>query len=255
MRILTLFDKIEKFDELSHILESKDHDLVFAESALGAIKILKEDPTFYLFIACARILENRKPDILGLIKNDRVYRWVPIIASCVECNSDVLMGLLRRGISDIIAYPFREDVVVAKIARSQLNGRRRLVLIDDEPMILELLQEIFTREGYDVVPFSDAQAAMEYLKGNSAHAIISDIVMPGMNGIELLIHVKSNYQHIPVILITGFSGKYTPDEIISMGADGYFKKPFHNRELIATLEAVLMRYKGFNHEIKVEDYA
>jgi CheY-like chemotaxis protein len=70
-------------------------------------------------------------------------------------------------------------------------------------------------------------------------------MLPGMNGLEFMERVKKRYGHIPVVLITGYAGQFTPDHAIEQGADGYFKKPFNNKELIRTLEAILQKYKRF----------
>ncbi len=252
MKVLAIFDNETKDNEISKILNGQNLEVISAGSLSEAYGIIANDSSFALIVACAKILKNHGTELLGYLRSDRKLRWIPIIATCMDCELNLLMKLLREGVSDIIVYPFIKEVVSAKVARAILNGKRRIMIIDDEPCILDILQTVFELEGYNVLQFSTADEAAKYLETNDVHAIISDIMLPGMNGVDLLQLVKSKYPHIPIILITGHSGKYTPDMVISMGADGYFKKPFHNMELAATLEAVIMRYKGVNKEVPVE---
>jgi len=77
------------------------------------------------------------------------------------------------------------------------------------------------------------------LKENRFDAVVTDVMLPGKSGIELLEIIKKDNPEMPVILITGFSGQFTPRDAISLGADGFFAKPFNNIELSYKLRLIL----------------
>jgi CheY-like chemotaxis protein len=121
------------------------------------------------------------------------------------------------------------------------NGKVQVLIAEDEDFIRDLLADVLRIERFDCVTASDGQQALEILRSQRIDVVVSDIVMPNIDGIELLMTVKQEYPHIPVILITG-KASMTPEEIVAHGADGFFRKPFHNVELVFTLRSVLRRY-------------
>jgi DNA-binding response OmpR family regulator len=132
-----------------------------------------------------------------------------------------------------------------KILKALNNGRRQILVVDDEPNILSILKEFMELERYKVTTALNAEEGLSLLRQQNFHAVVTDLMLPGMNGLEFMERVKKRYGHIPVVLITGYAGQFTPDHAIEQGADGYFKKPFNNKELIRTLEAILQKYKRF----------
>jgi DNA-binding response OmpR family regulator len=96
------------------------------------------------------------------------------------------------------------------------------------------------------VTASTVDEAFAIIHAQPVDAIVTDIMMPGKTGLDLLIEVKHDYPHIPVIMITGHTQRYGPKDVIAMGADGYFAKPFHNLELVFTLGNVLAHRERLN---------
>jgi len=120
--------------------------------------------------------------------------------------------------------------------------RKRTVLaVDDEEMNLMILAKNAKDAGYDVVPFSSADEAWQYLSANPTGIDIAllDKMMPGMNGIELLKKMKEteSLKHIPVIIQTGDVGIRQMCEGLESGAFYYLTKPFHSHVLHALLQA------------------
>ena len=70
-------------------------------------------------------------------------------------------------------------------------------------------------------------------------AIISDICMPGISGLDLLVKVKEIYPQMPVLLVTGQTGKYSREQAIAAGADGFMAKPFKNVEIATKLRVLI----------------
>src|SRR5260370_36195329 len=107
------------------------------------------------------------------------------------------------------------------------NGDRRgrILIADDEPMLLRGLDRVLTRAGYDVVTANDGHQAAELLNQLEFDAIVSDISMPGMNGIQLLRCARERDLDVPVLLVTGAPAVETAVEALEYGAFQYLTNP------------------------------
>jgi DNA-binding NtrC family response regulator len=107
----------------------------------------------------------------------------------------------------------------------------KVLIIDDDPSIRNMLSIVLKNEGYEVDAVESAIVALKKLKKEMVDLIISDIKMPEISGIELLRKVKSIDQEIPVIMITGFASTNDAVEAMKLGAEDYIIKPFNLDEL------------------------
>ena len=115
----------------------------------------------------------------------------------------------------------------------------RILVVDDEVVIRTLLDEILTEEGYGVTTAADGQAAVSLLDSEKFDLIITDIVMPGMNGIEVLIAALKVDPGYPVIMITGYPSVSTAVRLVNLGATDYITKPFNIDLIKVTVAKVL----------------
>jgi len=120
---------------------------------------------------------------------------------------------------------------------SMINGLSVLV-VDDEVFIRQILSRIVSREGYSVAEANDGVEALEKMADRHFDFVISDIQMPRMGGMELLAKIKGQYTDTRVLLITGYGGADTADEVSAAGADCFITKPFKNVEISRTLTAL-----------------
>jgi len=118
------------------------------------------------------------------------------------------------------------------------NDNARILIIDDEAAICDALSQYVETFGYTVNTFQTAEAALAFLNQNSADVVITDITLPGMNGLELTGAVKKSYD-IDVIVMTGFSSDYSYEEAIRGGANDFIFKPVRFEELLLRLRRVL----------------
>lgn len=119
---------------------------------------------------------------------------------------------------------------------------KRILVVDDEDIIRVLLTEILTEEGYEVITAPDGEHAVELLEKENFDLVISDMVMPGMNGIEVLqaaFRINPDYQ---VVMITGYPSVDTAVRLVNLGAADYITKPF-NVDLIKITVAKVMELK------------
>jgi two-component system alkaline phosphatase synthesis response regulator PhoP len=116
----------------------------------------------------------------------------------------------------------------------------RILVIDDEPSIVKLVTAYLKPEGYDVQTASDGTAGLQAARAFKPDIVILDIMLPGMDGLELLQHLRRESQAY-VILLTAKTEETDKIVGLSVGADDYVTKPFSPRELTARVKAALRR--------------
>jgi two-component system, cell cycle response regulator len=121
-----------------------------------------------------------------------------------------------------------------------MNTLPLILLVDDEEEILDFLERILQPK-YAVLKKSGAEEALHALGSNAVQLIISDVMMPEMDGFELCSLIKSNveYSHIPVILLTAKNSIQSKVQGLELGADAYIEKPFSKEHLLAQIASLL----------------
>lgn len=120
------------------------------------------------------------------------------------------------------------------------GGNKRVLVIDDMCIMLDLIEIMLQMEGYEVVTATDVPTALERIEKTCPDLILLDMMMPKISGYEFIQQFRQhNYQNvcIPIILLT--VKLYTEDEIERLGVSGYLRKPFHRKELIDKLNELL----------------
>lgn len=126
----------------------------------------------------------------------------------------------------------------------------RILIVEDEMAIRDLLQIGLESQGYQCEVASDGEVAADFVEQKKYDLILLDIMLPHVDGYELLEYIKQNFD-TPVIFITAKS--QTKDKIqgLHLGADDYITKPFEMGELIARVEAVLRRFHKTSEKIEI----
>lgn len=115
----------------------------------------------------------------------------------------------------------------------------KILIVDDDKEMCELLMDVLKREGYDVSSANSGESALQMVENNYFDLIITDLRMKGMDGIELLTKVKEKAPCVEVIIITGFGTIERAIEAIKKGAYHFVTKPFKNKELLNLIEKAL----------------
>jgi DNA-binding response OmpR family regulator len=118
-----------------------------------------------------------------------------------------------------------------------------VLVVDDDDEIRTLIEDLLTDEGISVETASDGPSAVAALKMTTPDVILLDMVMPAMNGLELLAQVRA-IADVPVIFVTGRGGETDRVLGLRMGADDYVVKPFSGPELVARVYSVLRRSRA-----------
>ena len=107
------------------------------------------------------------------------------------------------------------------------GGITRILVVDDEAMVRALLAEVLTKSGYEITTAEDGACAVDALGQVSFDVVVTDLVMPGLDGIQVLREVKRKDAATPVIIITGYPSEESAIKLIRLGATDYISKPFN----------------------------
>ncbi len=127
----------------------------------------------------------------------------------------------------------------------------RILVVDDEAVMRNLLLKILEQEGYQISLASSSDEALEKLKNESFELVLSDVKMPGINGFDLLKAIKKNWPKIACIMMTGYGDAYTVKEALMFGADEYITKPFKSNEISLIVERAYWRQMASQNKLLV----
>lgn len=132
-----------------------------------------------------------------------------------------------------------------------------VLVVDDSAETVELIKRNLQPEGYEVYTASNVQSAIKLLDSIAIDLLITDLKMPGQNGIELVRHVSENHKGIGILVITGFPSIQSAVESIKIGAEEYLVKSFTDKELLHAVEKALRkshRSKKSTTKITTQDF-
>ncbi|MDF2879859.1 MAG: two-component response regulator [Clostridiaceae bacterium] len=122
----------------------------------------------------------------------------------------------------------------------------RILVVDDEQKILDVIEAYLLKEGYDVITALDGVSALNIINAQTIHLVILDLMLPKVSGEEVCKNIRTHSQ-VPIIMLTAKADEDNKIEGLAIGADDYITKPFSTRELVSRVKALLRRtYRGDN---------
>ena len=131
-------------------------------------------------------------------------------------------------------------------------SKERILIVDDEKEIRDLIDIYLKGEGYDTIKAENGEEALNILSSNDVDLIILDIMMPKVNGIEACLKIREE-REMPIIMLSAKSEDMDKILGLNTGADDYLTKPFNPLELVARVRSQLRRYKRFNNTLAKEE--
>lgn len=124
-----------------------------------------------------------------------------------------------------------------------MTGRQRVLLIEDEPNIIEAIRFVLSRDGWQVATHPEGRGAVEAVREREPDVIILDVMLPDRSGYDILSDLKGDddLRHLPVLMLTARGQSSERDMALSIGADRFMTKPFSNAEVV---EAVRLLARG-----------
>ncbi|HBR2675071.1 TPA: response regulator transcription factor [Klebsiella pneumoniae] len=133
-----------------------------------------------------------------------------------------------------------------------MNGTKKILLVEDDRDIATLLRLNLQDEGYQIVYEADGAQALVQLKKGVWDAVILDLMLPGVDGLEICRRIRQMTRYLPVIIISARTSETHRVLGLEMGADDYLPKPFSVLELIARVKALFRRQEAMGNNIRME---
>ena len=120
-------------------------------------------------------------------------------------------------------------------------SNERILVVEDNPMNMELITDLLEISGYEVLQANDAQTGIAMAVQTSLDLILMDIHLPDIDGLQVTAILKSNIttKHIPIIAVTAMAMKGDEEKILAAGCDAYLSKPLHYKDLYRTIENLM----------------
>ena len=126
-------------------------------------------------------------------------------------------------------------------------ANEKILVVDDDVNICELLRLYLTKEGYQVTIANDGEEGLEKFNQVKPDMVLLDVMMPGMDGFETLEEIRKEYS-LPILMFTSKNDSISKVRGLRAGADDYLTKPFDMDELIARIASLIRRYTRFNQQ-------
>ena len=128
----------------------------------------------------------------------------------------------------------------------------KILLVDDEVGIIDLISLYLVNERYEIFAFTSAHEAMQCIKTEKIDLAILDIMLPDMSGLDMCKEIRQQF-NFPIIMLTARNQEIDKINGLTLGADDYITKPFLPLELVARVKAQLRRYKRYGNEQEEKD--
>jgi DNA-binding response OmpR family regulator len=184
-------------------------------------------------------------EVLEKIGEDPVLKGVPVIMLTGRTEDESIMESIGSGALDYITKPFDPTSLIKTTLRILRRTHTKVLVVDDDELICELLEQHFRRIGYSVMKEYNGTDGWKTIKEKKPDIVVLDIMMPGMDGMSVLKHAKSDpeTQDIPIIMLTAKSQNDNILKGLEGGAHDYVTKPFDVEEIAARVAGILRHRK------------
>lgn len=130
-----------------------------------------------------------------------------------------------------------------------MNGRSKVLVVDDDINICELIRLYLEKEGYEVLTVYNGRTGLDTFGESAPNIVILDIMLPGIDGWQVCREIRK-ISNIPIIMLTAKGETFDKVLGLELGADDYMVKPFEPKELVARVKAVLRRYERKDFDVR-----
>lgn len=246
-KVLIIDDELELVKAVEVRLKSNGYEVITANDGKSGIdKAVENMPDIIL-------LDIIMPNLTGyevakkLLSNPKTSA-IPIIVFTASQEKSITQMCGELGVCHVIKKPF-ETRNLLDIINDMLNKdntaskKKRILLVDDEEDLLKAMKIRLESWGYTVTTASSGEDALNFIQKELPDAIILDIMMPVMNGIETLKKIRQVTKAVPVFMLTAYSDKKNIDETLNLGISGFIPKGNEFLEASDLIRAVLRMVK------------
>jgi len=136
-------------------------------------------------------------------------------------------------------WRFKKEWLEDWLAQKAAIGRGSVLIVDDDPMIQEILKEIVVDQGYTVFLAGDGESALELLEKRHFDLVFLDLILPGVGGVDILEAIKRKDKGIVVVVVTGYADDPVALKAMALGPLLLIRKPFKEKDIVEVLSMVL----------------
>jgi two-component system NtrC family sensor kinase len=244
---------------LTDVLENEGmsvHRAASAEAGLDYLRAHRPD----LIVVDYHLPGMQGDEFCRLLRDSNTIASIPLLILTEDTESGAEQRGLDCGADDYVAKTNDSDVLLARIelllrrssGRPAISAKeamffktQRILIVDDSPTYLTLLEEELRRDGFGVIATADGESALDVIRHQQIDCVVIDLVMPGMDGIELCKRVNDLREHVravlPILIVTSRGSKEKMMEALEVGADDFVEKSGDSTVLKARIRALLRR--------------
>ncbi len=255
--LLIVDDNAMNRDILARQLEREGYTITTADGGKKALELVNREK-FDLVLLDILMPDIDGYEVLEQLKGNAATRDVPVVMLTAVHEMDSVVRCFEMGVEDYLTKPFNMPFVKSRISsclrsatiKEKANRKvdsveHRVLVVDDNSMNRDMLARRLGREGYDISTVAGGIQALELVNKECFDLILLDILMPDMDGYEVLERLKKNEttRDIPVIMLTAVNEVESVKLCIDLGAKDYLIKPF-NSVLLKSRIAAALQSKG-----------
>jgi len=249
--ILVADDDPQSSDLIRMFLETEYYAPIFTSTGSDTIIRAAQDKPAAIIID-PLLSDSNGLEVIRSLREDQSTKNIPIlVSSSLRLNEYQERGFLSGG-PEMVAPELQQAFVLEMVDRlltpleeSEAEAKPKVLIADDQIILLALMKEMLEASGFSVVTASDGNEAMAQIKRENPDIAVIDYNMPYKNAFVIAQEVKSDsiYAHMPLIILTAISDKQTKLKGLSLGIDDYLIKPVDADELVARIRMILKRTK------------
>jgi DNA-binding NtrC family response regulator len=238
-KILVVDDNPVVTEALEDILKRKGYEEVTAvNSGQEALQLLKKEKPGLI------LLDIMMPRMNGVETLQEIRKIAPDLGLIMMTglgSTELEYEARKIGVTDFLHKELGLEIFLKTVGKvlgekekkPEKKKELRILVVDDDPSVRDLLDDFLTKKGYKISLASNGEEGLSKTKSEKPHLVLVDINMPGMDGLEVLKKIKEDDPSITVIMITGTQEMETARKCLEMGAYDYITKPF-NLEYLET---------------------
>jgi len=235
--ILVVDDEPNIRQFLAHELTQKGYRVIGASNGKEALTLTRERRPDLI------TLDIQMPDINGfdvtsVLKNDEATKGIPILILSVTDDKE---KAYRLGANDTMTKPFNNEELVSRINQLLIGTKKTILIVDDDKALVKSIKYHLDHKGYTTCVAYDGKEALEMVASHHPDLIILDIIMPNMDGYEVIKSLKSNPEtaDISIVMVTGVDIAGGRVKALSVGASDYVPKSGDFNRMYKAIENIL----------------
>jgi two-component system, sensor histidine kinase and response regulator len=230
------------------VLERAGADVDQASGGVEVIHLLQNNPRYSCAILDGDLSDLDGSTLASLIRSNSALTQIPLLLVTTADNSIARPRESPQGLNAILIKPIREQVLLAAVKQTIATGvfaaaedpaksDLTVLVVEDNATNLRLAREVLSHAGYRVLGAHDGEEALRLLRRHRVDAVLMDIELPNMDGVETTANIRQEpaWAQIPIIAMTAHAMKGDAERFLQAGLDDYLSKPVNQKELLEVL--------------------